>query len=556
MLLDPEVRFAGRVLGPLGRPVPDATVEVLGGCSHGTAAARGVTDEDGRFSIDGVDRGLAGQTWIEGPGIEAALDALGVQRSIGNAGVVLAMDPGARYTGRVVDLLGAPVEGVVVRAFNAERGPATRTDGAGRYVLEGADSYDGLVLFPPAALTDTWGPWLLDDALPGLDATIVISPLGVVREEETARIRVRAEDEKGRPVCAVGYRLARLDTGRGESGWIPEEPNDDAPAGDAVEMVAPGRWRVLPEEPFGAHTFDPTAVDVCAGETGSVTLLPRPQSRLQLDGALPAKAELTVLLEGDASSPIDEEGAWLPAEVVAAVRVLVKGRPPFFFPVGPDEKGVRQARVVLPEPRRILLPEGARNAALFDGPWDAYAYASDEAPVLLTDASGPLRILWDAPDGTRREAEVAVPEKEGASVVVNAADSRVVHETTRVRALDEDGTVLNERTEAPGEWVVFERQGWRKLHGRAPTARTLDVAWGSCALSVSVRDEDGPVDALVLVGDQVHAARGGLLELRGLDAGPLHVVVGRRDVVGEGRAFSVDLEAGETRVLDIELPIE
>jgi hypothetical protein len=140
--------------------------------------------------------------------------------------------------------------------------------------------------------------------------------------------------------------------------------------------------------------------------------------------------------------------------------------------------------------------------------------------------------------------------------VVNAADSRVVHATTRVRALDAAGTVVDERTESPGEWVVFERPGWQRLYGQAPTAGTLDVAWGSCAISVNVKDEDGPVDALVLVGDQVHAARGGLLELRGLGAGLLRVVVGRRDVVGEGRAFALALEAGETRVLEVDLPFE
>jgi len=558
VLLEPEGHLVGRVLDALGRPVPDALVEVLGGCSHGTAAARGVADDIGRFSIDGVDPDLGGQIWVEGRGIAADLLALDEPRSFGRGwGVVLAMEPGARYTGRVVDLLGAPVEGAVIRAHNEQRGPATRADAAGRFVLEGAEPGEALFVYPPADLTEDDTRSYVDDVWPDFDATIVVSPLGVVVEDATACVRVRAEDGEGARVGGLAFRLVRVDTGRGPSDWTAEEAGEGVEPGEAVERVPPGRWRVLPSDPFSASTFSPAEVEVDAGETASVYLVTRPQSRLQIEGEMPEHADVALRLAGDSAMVFADDPAWLPPDVEAAVRVRVEGRPPFFYPVGPDEGGVRTARVRRPpEPRVVVLPEGARDVALRDGAREAWAFPSGDPQRLLTYASGPLRLLFTASDGTRRETEVVVPVDAGARVVVDASASHVVVDSTRVRALDADGKVVDEKEETPGEWVSFERDGWRTLHGRAPASGTLDVAWGRCSLRVEVRDADGPVDALILVGDQVRAAPAGVLSLSGLGAGPLRIVVGRRDEVGGGLAFSLVLTEGETRTLDVELPLE
>ena len=559
VLLEPAVPLEGRVLDALGRPVANARVEALGGCSHGTAAAVASVQPDGTFRLEGIAACPRGQLWITGRDIAA--DLVGDSPpSLGNRGVVLAMEPGVRYVGRIVDLLGAPVPGAVIRVHNEQRGPATRTDAEGRFVLEGAEPDCSLVVFPPADLTYDESTSHVSDAHPDVPATIVVSPAGVVETEPTARLHVRALSADGSPVGGLAFRLVHATTGRGPTGWTAAGDNEDGlPEGEAVEDVAAGTWRALPADPFSSLTFDPVVVEVGAGEDSTAILQGRPQSRLRIGGPAPPGATLVLAVEGATDALLDEEpGAapWLPATCPAALRVELEGRPPFFFPVGPDVEGLRTVYVDLPAPRVVVLPDGARDAVLRDGERDAYAFAGDAPEALLTDACGPLLLSWDAPDGTRREARVDVPVEEGAGVVVDAAAARVVHEETLVRALAPDGTVFEQHEAAPGAWVEFDREGWRTLWGLAPPAGELDVRWGTVTLRLTVSDEDGPVDALALIGGEVQALPDGAVEVRGLAAGPLRVVVGRRDVVGAGQALELVLEEGEARTLEVFLPFD
>jgi hypothetical protein len=560
VLLEPAVPLEGRVLDALGRPVANARVEALGGCSHGTAAAQAVTQNDGTFRIEGVGPDLGGQIWVTGRGIAADLSALDSEPSLGHGQVLLAMEPGVRYVGRVVDLLGAPVPGAVIRVHNEQRGPATRTDAEGRFVLEGAEPDSALVVFPPADLTEDESTSHVSDAHPDVPATIVVSPVGVVETEPTARLHVRALSADGSPAGGLAFRLVHAATGRGPTGWTAAgEEEDGLPEGEAIEDVWAGTWSVRPADPFSSLTFDPVVVDVGDGDLATLTVSTRPQSRLRIVGHVPSGATVDLRLADASQLLFDEEpdaAPWLPATGPAALRVEIEGRPPLFFPVGPDVEGLRTVYVELPAPRVMVLPDGARDAVLRDGERDAYAFAGDDPEALLTDATGPLLLRWDATNGTRREARVDVPVEEGAGVVVDAATARVVHEETLVRALAPDGSVFEQHEAAPGSWVEFSREGWRTLWGLAPAAGELEVRWGTVTLRLTVSDEDGPVDALALIGGEVQALPDGAVEVRGLAAGPLRVVVGRRDVVGAGQALELVLEEGEARTLEVLLPFD
>jgi hypothetical protein len=266
-------------------------------------------------------------------------------------------------------------------------------------------------------------------------------------------------------------------------------------------------------------------------------------------------------VDGATLGPDAEGAAWspaLPAVGDAALRVDVEGRPPFFFPVGATEDGEREVDVVLPAPRRVVLPPGAREAVLHDGEREAYAFREEGA--LLTDASGLLTLRWEDAAGRALEARIHVPAEEGARVEVPASAGVPVVAEVTVRAVGRrlaPGENADEdvETEQPGETVLFQREGWRTLRAVAPAEGETVLSWGPAALRLEIVEEDGaPVDAIVLAGGEVYAAPAGVLALEGFDAGPLRVLVARRDVVGEGRELHLVLEPGANAPRRVVLP--
>ncbi|MEN8148739.1 MAG: carboxypeptidase regulatory-like domain-containing protein [Planctomycetota bacterium] len=123
--------FRGRVVDPLGRPMPGVRISLYDGCRHAPAQQRGVTDEHGRFAFGRSDHS---RVWIEGGGV-AARDAEWFRDIDGGALVVA--EPGVTVEGRVLSPEGRPLPDIWVRVW--ERGPATRTGADGRFRLEGAD---------------------------------------------------------------------------------------------------------------------------------------------------------------------------------------------------------------------------------------------------------------------------------------------------------------------------------------------------------------------------------------------------------------------------------
>ncbi len=538
MLLARGIPMSFRVLDPLGRPVQGAVLEFLGGCSHGTAGARAVAGADGVATFSHLEQG-SGQLWVYGPGIESDLRPLPDDDSLGTRPDDLVTEFGSRYEGRVVDLLGEPVPGCVVRAYNEQRGPTAMTGLDGRFVLEGAEGAH-LTFFPAVdLLPDSQERWI-DDVHPGTPFTVVSTSAGVIRPERTATVVVRARDPGGKPVADVSFALVHRESGRGPGGTTEEEEGED----EEVD-VAPGTYRVLPDDPFGAYTFDPAEVRAAAGETAVLVLPVRPQARLRIRGEFPESADLTIAVEGTEDSLMREEDGWspaVPARGTAVLRVEVDERPPFFFPVGPEKDGFREVVVELPAPRRFPVPPGAKDARLLHGTRAVLTF--EEGGFLCTDASGPLMLRWKDRDGITGECPAM--DRPGAGVL-----GRTVVRTVTVRALGtgEDGkeAVFHEEETEPGEMVVVDRAGWRTLRVVAPE-RDLDLRWGTAALRLTLlQDARIPADPLVLVDGEVYDAPGGVLHLRGLEPGPHRVVAAIRDEVGGGRELRLVLKEGETR---------
>ncbi len=505
--------FRGVLLDPLGRPVAGGSVEYLGGCSHGTAALRATTGADGTFTL-GDHRCRLGQYWIEGPGIASDLVAADGPESLGSRPAVLVGEPGLRFEGRVLDPLGRPQAGCVVRAWNEQRGPATMTGPDGRFVLEGVEG-DSIVFFPEGDLTEDEGDWHVDDAVPGVPMTVVVTSLGVVEEEETATVRIRARTADDAPAGGVAYRVMSLRTFRGPAGTTasadPGGANDPLP-GEALEEIPAGPFVVRPDNPFGKFEFDHVMGQAATGAPADLLLEVRPRPRLRVTGEVPEGADLVLALPGyeldGEQTPEEPWSPWLPGDATARLRVEVEGAPPFFFLVGPVRDGVREAKVGIPEPRRVILPKGAREAELLDGEREVAFRAAGGA--LETWAEGRVTLRYDDGTGTTRELEVDLPPLEGGTVEVRPGEGRTLPE--------EDDDAEEEPAAPPGP----------------------------CVLALRILDGEGkPADALVLLDGAIHPAPEGTLLLEGLAPGPHRLLVARRDEPGGGRELRVLLVVGK-----------
>jgi hypothetical protein len=325
------------------------------------------------------------------------------------------------------------------------------------------------------------------------------------------------------------------------------ETDEYGAVGTSLEEVVPGRYRILPESPLYSGHFEPLVFDAPTGTTTAVDIVVQPLPRLRIEGTVPASAAVTVAMPDDEALLFEApEGAsrTVPPSGPVAVRVEVRGRPAFFFPVGPLRDGVRTAVVEIPEPRRIITPPYARDVELWDGPREAYGFVDGDA--YATDAVGPLTLRWTDPDGETWWVPVAVPETPGSVVTADATAKRRFVEEVVVSALEPkvDGFAKEYHAEdaMPGEMVVFQREGWRTLRATAPATGETALWWGTADLKLLIHDEEGdPVDAIVLADGEVYAAPEGVLELKGFDAGRVRVVAARYDEVGPGGVLEVEL---------------
>lgn len=133
--LDTGVKLVGKVTGPNGSALPDATVQIqpspTGQFSRGGGMRRAVTDSNGEFSLDSLDPGE--ETFeITHP------KYLGTTKTVTLKGREMRLDVqlsgGQRVTGVVVTDAGAPVAEAEVEAFSASGGGDTvRTNASGQF---------------------------------------------------------------------------------------------------------------------------------------------------------------------------------------------------------------------------------------------------------------------------------------------------------------------------------------------------------------------------------------------------------------------------------------
>lgn len=268
-----------------GRRAEDLRVELFGPCDQ--RVLRVTTQADGSFAFGRLCPGSSVVLWFDRGGPLATMKEAAVPRMRGadlDLGVVM-LEGGGTITGRLVDNLGTPVEGALIRAFceeelsggletlptgvvlgvwraradrpwiatrreydeesQASRGrPWARSTSDGTFTLSGALREDDVLRIEhPDHGVATVGPFQVSPEYS--------TPAGdVVLPEARRRIRGRVLDAAGRPV-----RGAEVFGGGMKKGWFldPGDPNVDLDAafwrvvsgaqGDATTTVAEGRLR-------------------------------------------------------------------------------------------------------------------------------------------------------------------------------------------------------------------------------------------------------------------------------------------------------------------------
>jgi hypothetical protein len=128
------VPLLGRVVDLEGNPVPGANVEsALAGPRKQTLFALGITDQTGRFRIDGIPAGTDVTL------VSRKRDGVTTHPTNAIAGrdpVTLTLDPSAAIAiaGSVVDPAGRPVAGALVRLASRRSAPGATTPGSGGWV--------------------------------------------------------------------------------------------------------------------------------------------------------------------------------------------------------------------------------------------------------------------------------------------------------------------------------------------------------------------------------------------------------------------------------------
>ena len=262
ILLTPESSLAGTVIdAATDQPVAGARVEVAtAGWGWDGNARRDFTDEHGRFRVSplGPGRFVASATAEHGYGTSRGSILVGLGQHVD--GVIVAVFPAHRITGRVViaasrrDCPDATVflrDPLSARMFHLRRGPGDRLVGDGVT----AGSYRASVNCTGYRERDTYDPVVVADA--DVDATWEVDAGATIRGKVTTR--------SGTPVDDANVSAQRIGEGRTPTSWL----NVRARPGGEFELtgLAPSRYRVRVSSDHGVAPVDGVEVEVAAGAT-------------------------------------------------------------------------------------------------------------------------------------------------------------------------------------------------------------------------------------------------------------------------------------------------
>lgn len=259
----PKGTVEGRVLGPLGEPLPNVEVVATHDPRDSTVLAKTRTDGEGMFVIGRLptDRGCIVLASL--PGLTTAGDYASLSPTTPHAGLELRLWEANTLRGRVVDPQGAPVVDAVVLGTKdytsfagAFRPPETRTDAKGLFELPGVPLGDCVVR--------VWKPGFLlreHELVATEDKTLEVQ----LAPGEGTQLAVYA---RGLPDEVLAQTTVRIYATRRGSGFsLPsaiEKNSLDANGRFSMQGLPNAEWNVELAAP--GYTFDPRSVRTKEGQ--------------------------------------------------------------------------------------------------------------------------------------------------------------------------------------------------------------------------------------------------------------------------------------------------
>ncbi|MCU1318157.1 MAG: hypothetical protein JWN63_3479, partial [Candidatus Acidoferrum typicum] len=191
----PPLNIRGKVLQePGNQPIKKANVQLNGRTGPSAAQYSAITDSEGQFAIDDVQSGqyvvVVEHAGFVQSNTGSRLTTISVQPGAGKNDFILHMQPAAVITGKIVDLDGDPMPGVVVSASKTGSVAARRsshnsgsgsTNDLGEFRISDlrAGRYK-ITAFPPQGA----GPSILKESNNGKDQSVYLTTLypGVLDE--------------------------------------------------------------------------------------------------------------------------------------------------------------------------------------------------------------------------------------------------------------------------------------------------------------------------------------------------------------------------------------
>ncbi len=596
VVLFPGAGARARVVDPFGDPLVDADVQLFLGCGHSPAVHRARTDSEGRFAFPDAEPRARGMLWLVGRGIASEYVGHEVLWAAGLREPTIVTKPGVDIRGVVTNADGSPCSGWYVASEEPYRGPVVATAPDGSFELPTFDPEEELLLESPGGRMHG----TLRQPLAHAPALLrIVAPTHGDESVEGQSMRravpfpVRVVDARGAAVRS-GVRLVHTVTGFVFAGDPLAEPVDGA---TSIVHAPEGRYVLLVGGPFTPYAAEPVEVDV--HRDAEAAFVVAAQAQPTLDVELPVDAPevaMRLVVDGAALDVSDSGDApfHLPRSARAALQVWHEKRSQVnesvslmrVFEVGPERGGRRGVRVDWPRPHLVRLTglgdvdavEAEAGPVAIDG--RLVAATDGRAFVFRTYAEGTLRLTLRDRDGRVARAEVELdgdPDVDlirrvewtpaeraelalrlplgtpAARVVVWDGGSNLGPGSAWTAKLDGEPVILLDPDVRPPALAQLDVRGWapRSVAITAPERR--DVTWGDATLVLDVTTSRGERPEVVVVMDGCTVTRrDGRVELRGIDAGKLTILVGAKDCVPQ--VIDLDVSPGAVRLLEIALP--
>lgn len=567
--LGPGTDFLVRLRTPFGEPVVGARIGLIQCCGHTPDAQVAFTDERGDAWLRRVE-----DLWYQRPIYSLWVEAEGYTTPNGHYvyldglenGEPIELEPAWSVRGRLRDARGEPLRHRLVGVHREKRGPWTRTDHAGAFVLHGLLPYSVLQI-----ATDEAGSRFhtLASPPPGHDLDLVVPD--ALDGWDTVPVTIDLEDTSGEKPTLVQGVAVHVASGFARS--------FEGEAGMTQELaLVPGEYLLVVDDERCEEvraTFEATAE---ATAPVRVPLSQRRPVRIQIEQR--NQFGLDVLEHGTAVERFTAEGWWdVTATVLEGAPVFVPhtGRLAFRTRAGTERIVQTFDASALSSETPVVLRAPRANAFVFR-PVDAAGepvsvFESEVKPLASPNALPGQGYVVRWPGGSR-ELELSPESDDLARMVFTVPELPIgghsidlgdlvlpPSESMRIRVLDAHGEEL--------EYPTIERvDGWWRereldrpgdgvdilVHGQFPFTLRGEGPWTvrlpRTGISLHLVDEQGaPITRFeVYLGTECYGAsdaRDGTLSIESVKPGRHQLMIHAVDHVARG--LEIDLREGEFR---------